>query len=230
MTSASREDARPPRFPQLTMEQLTPDQKRVAEEILKVSSGGLGGPYNFLLRSPVLADRTLKLADYLRFNTSVPRRLNELAILIQARLWTAQYEWWAHYPLALKAGLGQAIADDLKLGKRPRVMQPDEEAVYDFCVELSKRHRISDATFKRARELLGEQQVVDLVALSGFYVQVSMILNVTEATIPNHGAPPLEPMDDPLPLSGYARRPARSNPPPVASPGRGSNNPIKSNP
>jgi 4-carboxymuconolactone decarboxylase len=201
MTSATGVETKPPRFPQLTMEQLGPEQQRVAEAILKVSSGGLAGPYNFLLRSPVLADRILQLADYLRFNTSVPRRLNEMAILIQARLWTAQYEWWAHYPLALKAGLGRAIADDLRLGKRPRAMQPDEAAVYDFCVELSKRQRVADATFDRAKALLGEQQVVDLVALSGFYAQVSMILNVAEAAIPGGGSQPLEPMDDPLPLA-----------------------------
>ena len=193
---------KPPRFPQLAPEQLNAEQQRVAAEILKVSSGGLGGPYNFLLRSPVLADRILKLADYLRFNTSVPRRLNEMAILIQARLWTAQYEWWAHHPLALKAGLAPAIAEALKAGRRPDGMQPDEAAVYDFCVELSKRQRVSDATFERARTLLGEQQVVDLVALTGFYAQVSMVLNVAEAGIPGGGAPPLAPMDDPLPVAG----------------------------
>ncbi|HZB91429.1 MAG TPA: carboxymuconolactone decarboxylase family protein [Stellaceae bacterium] len=193
---------KPPRFPQLAREALGPEQQRVAEEILKVSSGGLGGPYNVLLRSPVLADRILKLADYLRFNTSVPRRLNEMAILIQARLWTAQYEWWAHHPLALKAGLAPAIAEDLKAGKRPAAMQPDEAAVYDFCVELSKRRQVSDATFARARDLLGEQPLVDLVALTGFYAQVSMILNVAEAPIPGGGAPPLAPLADPLPLAG----------------------------
>jgi 4-carboxymuconolactone decarboxylase len=193
---------KPPRFPQLTPEQLNAEQQRVAAEILKVSSGGLGGPYNFLLRSPVLADRFLKLADYLRFNTSVPRRLNEMAILIQARLWTAQYEWWAHHPLALEAGLAPAIAEALKAGRRPDGMQPDEAAIYDFCVELSKRQRVSDATFERARTLLGEQQVVDLVALTGFYAQVSMVLNVAEAGIPGGGAPPLAPMDDPLPVAG----------------------------
>lgn len=191
-----------PRFPQLAVEALGPEQKSVAEAILKVSSGGLGGPYNVLLRSPVLADRILKLADYLRFNTSVPRPLNEMAILIQARLWTAQYEWWAHHPLALKAGLAPAIAEDLKAGKRPAAMQPDEAAVYDFCVELSKRRQVSDATFARVRELLGEQPLVDLVALTGFYAQVSMILNVAEAPIPGGGAPPLAPMADPLPLAG----------------------------
>ncbi len=194
--------AKPPRFAQLAVEQLDAAQRRVADEILKVSSGGLGGPYNFLLRSPVLADRILKLADYLRFNSALPRRLSEMAILIQARLWTAQYEWWAHHPLALKAGLAPGIAEALKAGRRPEGMQPDEAALYDFCVELSKRQQVGDATFARARALLGEQKLVDLVALTGFYVQVSMILNVAEAGIPGGGAPPLAPMADPLPLAG----------------------------
>jgi 4-carboxymuconolactone decarboxylase len=187
---------KPPRFPQVTMEQLDETQKRVAEEILKVSSAGLGGPYNILLRSPVMADRFLKMADYLRFNTSLPRRLNEFAILIQARLWTSQYEWWAHYPLALKAGLPQAVADELKEGKRPSSMQPDEALVYDFCMELSRTHAVSDATFDKAKEMLGEQQVVDLVTLSGFYVMVSMVLNAGEAGVPNGGAPPLAPISE----------------------------------
>jgi 4-carboxymuconolactone decarboxylase len=108
----------PTRFPQLTMEQLTPRQKALAQEILKVSSAGIGGPYNALLRSPEMAERAFNLLDYLRFKTSVPRPLNEFAILIQARLATAQYEWWAHYPLALKAGLPALIADALKEGRR----------------------------------------------------------------------------------------------------------------
>jgi 4-carboxymuconolactone decarboxylase len=187
-----------PRFPQLQMADLDARQQRVAAEILKVSSGGLGGPYNFLLRSPEMADRVLKLAEYLRFDTSVPKRLNEFAILIQGRLWTAQYEWWAHYPLALKAGLAPSIAEDLKEGRRPGAMQPDEEAVYDFCIELSQEGAVSDATFRRTKDILGEQAVVDLVALSGFYAMVSMILNAAEAPIPNKGTPPLAPLAGPL--------------------------------
>ncbi len=192
--------AKEPRFPQVRLEGLADAQRRVAEEILEVSSGGLGGPYNMLLRSPDMTDRVLKLADYLRFKTSVPRRLNELAILIQARLWTAQYEWWAHYPLALEAGLSEAVAADLKEGRRPAAMREDEAAVYDFSVELCRSRTVSDATFARAKKLLGEQQVVDLVALTGFYAMVSMVLNVAEAPIPNDGAPPLAPVENPLPL------------------------------
>jgi 4-carboxymuconolactone decarboxylase len=178
------------RFPQLTMEQLNGEQRVVAEEILKVSSVGLAGPYNPLLRSPLLAERMFELLDYLRFNTSVPRRLNEFAILIQARLWTSQVEWYAHYPLAIKAGLTESVANDLKEGRRPAAMQPDEAVVYDFCMELATRRTVSDATFARARAIFSEQQVVDLIAVSGTYVTVAMMLEAGQEPAPG-GATPL---------------------------------------
>jgi 4-carboxymuconolactone decarboxylase len=180
-----------PRFSQLSVDQLNDAQKKVAERILQVSSAGLGGPYSMLLRSPTLAARYLGMTDYLRFETSLPHRLNELAILIEARLWDAQYEWWAHYPIALKAGLSEAIANDIKEGRRPTTMKPDEEVVYDVCIELLRDRHITDATFQRAKEMLGEQQVVDLVAVAGFYVMVSSVIIAGEVGIPNGGAPPL---------------------------------------
>ena len=180
------------RFPQLKLEQLNDQQRPVAEEILKVSSVGLAGPYNPLLRSPLLADRMVKLLDYLRFNTSVPRRLNEFAILIQARLWTSQVEWVAHYPLAIKAGLSESVAADLKEGRRPAAMQPDEALVYDFCMELATRHAVSDATFARAKTLMTEQQIVDLIAVSGTYVTVAMMLEAAQEPAPG-GQTPLAP-------------------------------------
>ena len=185
-----------PRFPQLTMEQLDPAQKALAQEIIKVSSAGIGGPYNTLLRSPEMAARAFNLLDYLRFKTSVPRALNEFAILIQARLATAQYEWWAHYPLALKAGLPAAVADALKDGKRPTGMTSEQEAVYQFCLEMSLNHAVGDATFNHVRSMLGEQQTVDLIVLSGTYVMVSMLLNTAEVGVPNNGPLPLNPMSD----------------------------------
>jgi 4-carboxymuconolactone decarboxylase len=178
------------------MEQLNEQQKALAQEMLKISSGGLGGPFNVLLRSPEMAAARLRLASYLRFHTSVPRSLNEFAILIQARLATAQYEWWAHYPLALKAGLPQAVADKLKEGKRPTTMSPEETAVYQFCMEMSLNHRVSDPTFSAIRTVFSEQQIVDLIVLSGEYTSTSMLLNVAEVDIPNHGTPPLKSMSD----------------------------------
>lgn len=173
------------RFPQLTLEQLNDQQRALGQEILKVSSVGLGGPYNPMLRSPIAADRLFRLLDYLRFNTSLPRRLNEFAILIQARLWMSQVEWYAHYPLAVKAGLSESTAADVKAGRRPASMGRDEAVVYDLCMELSTNHAVSDATFKRAREAFTDQQIVDLVAVSGTYMTVAMLLNVGEEPAPD---------------------------------------------
>jgi len=183
-----------PRFAQLRMEDLDEQQRPLAEEILKISSVGIGGPYNALLRSPVMAERMFRLLDYLRFNTSVPRKLNEFAILIVARQWTSQVEWYAHYPLALKAGLSAAVAADLKEGRRPAAMQPDEAATYDFLIELSTRHEASDATFNQLRGFLSEQQIVDLVMVSGTYVTVAMLLSAAEQGVPAGKTPPLQPL------------------------------------
>jgi 4-carboxymuconolactone decarboxylase len=180
------------RFPQLTLEQLDGDARRLGDEIVKISSVGLAGPYNPMLRSPVMGERLFRLLDYLRFNTSLPRRLNEFAILIQARLWTSQVEWYAHQPLAVKAGLADSVTADLKAGRRPAHMQEDEAIVYDFCMELSTRHEVSDATFARARAKFTDQQIVDLIAVSGTYVTVAMLLNAAQEPAP--GGVVIEPL------------------------------------
>jgi 4-carboxymuconolactone decarboxylase len=177
------------RFPLLKLEQLNDQQRPFADEILKVSSIGISGPFNMMLRSPVMGQRMFAMLDYLRFNTSVPRNLNEFAILIQARLWTSQVAWTAHYPLALKAGLPQAVADDLKVGKRPASMQSDEAAVYDLCMDLAKDHVVSDATFKKARELFSDQQIVDLITVSGVYITLAMLSNTAEDATPGGKTP-----------------------------------------
>ena len=182
-----------PRFPQLTMDQLNEQQRPLGEKIMKISSVGLAGPYNPLLRSPVLAQRMYDLLDYLRWNTSVPRRLNEFAILIIGRQWRSQVEWYAHHPLAIKAGLSEQVAADLKANKRPAGMQPDEAAVYDFVTELTTKHEVSDEAFNRVKQLLGEQQVVDLTALAGTYVTVAMILSMAEEGVPPGKEPPFKP-------------------------------------
>jgi len=166
----------PKRFPQITLEQLPTDAQPLGREIIAISSVGLGVPYNVMLRSPVFADRMKRLLDYLRFNTSLPTRLNEFAIIIQGKVWRSQVEWYAHYPLALKAGLPQQVADDLKAGIRPANMKPDEAVVYDVSMEMINNHQISDALFQKAKAILGEQQLVDLVAVSGTYVTVAMLL------------------------------------------------------
>jgi 4-carboxymuconolactone decarboxylase len=177
-----------PRFPQPAMEQLNAEQQTVAAEVLKQSSAGLGGPYGMLIKSPELLKRYLLMTEYLRQKTSLPRRLNEMAILLEARLWDAQYEWWAHEPLARKAGLSDAIIGDIREGKRPAAMQPDEAIVYDVVTELLNKRQLSDDTFGKAKQILGEQQVVDLVAVTGFYVMVSAVVIAGRVAIPN-GAP-----------------------------------------
>src|SRR5208282_1377297 len=126
--------------------------------------------------------RMFAMLDYLRFSTSVPRKLNEFAILIQAWLWTSQVAWTVHYPLALKAGLPQAVADDLKVGKRSASMQPDEATVYEFCMDLAKDHVVTNATFKKARELFSDQQIVDLIMVSGVYITLAMLSNTAETS------------------------------------------------
>ena len=179
------------RFPTLTPDQMTPAQKTVAEAIQSGPRKSLGGPFNAWLRSPELADRMQKVGEHLRFNSSVPRRLNEFAILITARAWNAKYEWYAHYPLALQAGLAPTVAADLAQGKRPRGMSPDEAAVYDFCTELRRDKRVGDATYAAVQKLLGDQGVIDLIAVNGYYDMVSMTLNVAEVATPADGALPL---------------------------------------
>jgi len=172
-----------PRFPSLKREQMTDAQKRVYDEI-EASRGGVRGPFGPLLRSPELADRWQRLGEYVRYKTSLPARLNEFAILITARFWGSKYEWYAHKPLAIKGGLAESVAEDLAQNRRPTNMKPDEELVYDFCTVLHRQHFVDDALFQRAMETLGERGVIDLVAVSGFYVAVSMVLNVAEIPIP----------------------------------------------
>jgi 4-carboxymuconolactone decarboxylase len=166
--------------------------KPLADDILKVSSAGLGGPYSALLRSPDMARRCFDLLDYLRFKTTVNKRLNEFAILIQARISNAQYEWWAHEIIARKAGLSDAVMDDLRECRRPSAMQDDERLVYDYCVHLSLNHRVPDPLWQEAVAKMGEQAVIDLTVLSGTYVMVSMLLNATQVGIPGGGTLPLQ--------------------------------------
>src|ERR1700760_2720962 len=173
-----------PRFPQLTAGQLNEAQKPLADQVMKVSSVGIGGPYNLLLRSPVLGQRMFDLFDYLRWNSSVPLDLNEFAILIIARQWRSQMEWFAHAPIATKAGLSPDIIAELKTNKRPSKMGEKEAVVYDFVTELTTTHKVSDETFARARKIFNDQQIIDLTAVAGNYVMVAMMLAMAEQTVP----------------------------------------------
>jgi 4-carboxymuconolactone decarboxylase len=181
---------KPPRFPQLTLDQLSAAQKPVGDQIMKVSSVGIGGPYNSMLRSPKLAQLLLDLFHYLRWETSIPLKLNELAILVIARQWRSQIEWFAHAPIAAKEGLSANIIAELKANQRPSGMAEDEALVYDFVTELTATHEVSDPTYARAKKLFNDQQIVDLTAVAGNYVMVAMLLAMSEQTVPPGKEPP----------------------------------------
>ena len=182
-----------PRFPQLTMDQLNEAQKPLGEQIMKISSVGLGGPYNPLMRSPVLGQRLFDLFHYLRWETSVPTKLNEFAIIIIGRQWRSNVEWFAHAPLAAKAGLSTDIIAELKAGNRPSKMAEDEAVVYDFVTELTTTHKVSDETYARAKKVFSDQQIVDLTAVAGNYIMVAMVLAMAEETVPaSKGEPPFK--------------------------------------
>ncbi len=186
------------RFPTLKPEDMTPAQRQVAEAIMAGPRKSMGGPFNAWLRSPALADKLQQVGEQVRFHSSLAPRLSEFAILITAREWDADYEWYAHYPLAMKAGLAPKVAADLATSRRPRAMAADEAAVYDLMAELRRTHRVSDSTYARAQKILGDQGVVDLVALSGYYDLVSMTLNTAQVSPPEPG---------PLPLPAKTRTP-----------------------
>ena len=178
------------RFKNLPKSEMTDAQRKAYEAIISGPRGGARGPFNALLRSPDLADRVQRVGEYVRFKSSLPAHLNELAILVVARYWTAQYEWYAHRQLALKAGLDAKIADAIAEGKRPANMKEDEAAIYDFCKELHEKKSVGDAAYKAVLDRFGERGVVDLIGASGYYTMVSMILNVDRLPLPE-GATPL---------------------------------------
>jgi 4-carboxymuconolactone decarboxylase len=155
---------------------------------------GANGPFNVLLRSPEMGDIAQQFGASMRFNQSMPRKLNEMAIIITARYWTAQYEWYAHKRAALQAGLDPAIVDAIQHGRRPAAMQKDEDVVYTFCTELLNTKHVSDATFATAKNAVGEKGVVDLMGVMSWYQMVSMLLNVDRYPLPAGAQPELEPI------------------------------------
>lgn len=176
-----------PRFVAPSVDKLTPEQKAWAESISAPPRNAkfANPPYRAYLQSPELAKRLSALSDYLRWNTSLKPRLSEMAILITARQWTAQYEWFAHYPLALKGGLDVKIATDLSLGKRPDGMQPDEAALYDLATQLYRDKKVTNAAYKAAFDQFGERGIMDIIGIIGYYDLVSMTLITMEAAAPN---------------------------------------------
>ena len=179
------------RMPPLAPEAMTEAQRRAAAELAAGPRGGVRGPFIALLRSPELMQRLQKVGEYLRYQSSLPARLNEFAILVTARQWNAQVEWIAHHPLALKAGLEPLVAEDLAQGKRPVAMKEDEAAIYQFCKELHETKAVSDAAFKAVADRFGERGVIDLIGLTGYYTMLAMVLNVGQQPLPGGVAPPL---------------------------------------
>jgi 4-carboxymuconolactone decarboxylase len=183
------------RFKLIPVENLSPEQRTLYDAIrsgprAKLANSGaskpgpLGGPFNVWLRSPGIGDCVQRLGEEIRFRSSLPPKLNEMAIMVTARFWTSQYEWLAHCKLALDAGLDPAIAQDIAEGRRPANMDADEAVIYDFSLELHEKHGLADATYKRALDRFGERGVFDLIAVNGFYSLVAMCLNVDRTPLP----------------------------------------------
>jgi 4-carboxymuconolactone decarboxylase len=160
-------------------------QRAVVDEIMSSPRGSIGGPMQPWLRSPELALLLQHVGQYNRFSSATPKRLHEMAILLTARHHDCEFVWFAHYDLALAAGLERAVADDIAEGRRPRGMDPDETTVFEFCSELHGQGRVSDATFAAAQALLGDQGVIDLTVALGFYSLIALTLAVAQV-----GAPP----------------------------------------
>ena len=191
------------RFKLIQPENLTPEQKTLYDNVRSgpraklagssaATPGPLGGPFNVWLRSPGIGDIVQRLGEEIRFRSSLPAKLNEMAIMITARFWTSQYEWHAHCKLALEAGLDPALAQAIAEKRHPAKMDSDEAIVYDFSTELHEKHGVSDETYKRAIDRFGERGVFDLIAANGFYSLVAMCLNVDRTPLPEGVAAPLK--------------------------------------
>jgi 4-carboxymuconolactone decarboxylase len=179
------------RMPPIPAARLTPAQKAAVEEFRAARNAGVSGPFVPLLRSPEVMNRARAMGDYLRFKSVLPPRLSEFAILIAAREWTQQYEWDAHHTLALKAGLNPEIAKALAEGRRPERMAEDEEIVYNLCTELHRNHAVSDVTYQRAVAKFGEQGVIDVVGIQGYYTLLAMVMNTARTPLPAGRTPAL---------------------------------------
>ena len=168
------------RFDELPPESWTAEQRTVADEIAAGPRGAVGGPFPTWLRRPELASRIQKLGEYIRFQRELPIKFVSIAILLTARHWKCQYEWDFHSKTALKAGLSQRAIDRILAEEAPDDLTEDETAVYDFCRSLHRDHAVSDGQFAAAKAALGEEGVVELIAISGYYTMMAMALNVSD--------------------------------------------------
>jgi len=166
------------RFKPLKWDEMNPAQKTMMEHLFAGERRGAGGPFNVLLRSPEMGDLAQQFGASMRFHSTLPKKLNEMAIIITARHWTAQYEWSAHRTAAAQAGLSEAIIKSIAAGKRPESLDADETVVYNFGTELLNTKQVSNPVFKAMKDKFGERGVVDLVGVIGYYGLVSALLNV----------------------------------------------------
>ncbi len=182
------------RFPPLKWAQMSEQQKTMMRHVLDGPRTAPNGPFNVMLRAPIMGDYAQELGAQVRFNSSLPAPLREMAILMAARHWTAHYEWNAHKTAALSAGLNPDIVAAIAAGERPKSMQPNEAALHRFCSELLETTRVGDATFAAAKAAFGEQGVTEIIFTLGYYSTVSMLLNVDEYPLPDGVQPELKPL------------------------------------
>ncbi|HZZ92613.1 MAG TPA: carboxymuconolactone decarboxylase family protein [Usitatibacter sp.] len=172
------------RMPPLDPSRLDDAQRRAAQALIDGPRKGVFGPFVPLLRSPELMDRLQRVGEYLRFDNAIPARLNELAIAITARHAGNAFEWAVHRPLAARAGVSEQALDAIAAGERPAGMPEDDALVHDFVAELLRTHFVSDALYAVARERFGERGIVDLVGTVGYFLAISLVMNVAGTPAP----------------------------------------------
>jgi 4-carboxymuconolactone decarboxylase len=182
------------RLPPIPPDKQTEAQKKAAVEFQKERMTDVFGPFVPLSRSPQLMIDAARMGTYLRFGNTLPRALSEFAIILQARRWSQQYEWYVHAADAKTAGLPEEIIQAVAEGRRPEKMTEEQEIIYEFGRELNDQHAVTDRTYARALARFGEQGVMDLVGVNGFYSLISMALNVGRTPLPAGAAPALKPM------------------------------------
>ena len=178
------------RIPELVVENLTPEQRRVHDAIVSGPRGRIVGPLRVWLESPELADPAQALGAFCRFGTSLPRRLSELAIITTGAFWRANFEWHAHAPMAVEAGIDPAAVEAIRRGQTPDFAKEDESAIHGFARELIETRRVSEQTFRRALDLVGLKGVVECVGILGYYSLVSLTLNAFEVPVPAGASAP----------------------------------------
>jgi 4-carboxymuconolactone decarboxylase len=166
------------RMPEIPPAKMTESQKKAVDEFIAGRGSGPVGPFIALLRSPEVMLRAKAMGDYLRFKSVLPPKLSELAILITAREWTQQFEWSVHAQIAIKAGVNPEIVKAISEGRRPVGLSDDESIIYDFCTELHHNKSVSDTIYTKALAKFGEQGIIDLVGINGYYTFLSMVMNV----------------------------------------------------